>query len=101
MITSDCERFYRLNVKTEVHDIPILHDILLAFYPHLAGIFRALLALVFHEIVIGDHLGADEAALEIVVNHGGSLGGGIALVVGSGGAFLFSPPAGGFLGDPA
>src|SRR3972149_12128955 len=72
----------RLHVKSEVHHIAILHHILLAFHTHLAGIFRALLALVFHEIVEGNHFGTNETALEVVVDHARRLGGGIAFVDG-------------------
>ena len=45
-----------------MHDVAVLHDIFLAFEPHLAGVARAGFAAARDVIVIGDGLGADEAA---------------------------------------
>ena len=51
--------------KPEMHHVAVGDDIVLAFQPQLAGIARAGLAAERDIVVIGDGLGADEAALEI------------------------------------
>ena len=56
-----------------MHDVPVLHHIVLAFKPHLAGVLGALLALRDDEIVIGDGFGPDEALLEIGMDDAGGL----------------------------
>src|SRR5690606_19224610 len=56
------------DVEAEVHDIALLDDVLLAFQAQPAGFLRASLAFVLDEVVVGDHFGADEAALEIGVD---------------------------------
>ena len=48
---------------------PSLHDVLPALEPHLAALLRALLALARDVVGERDHLGADEALLEIGVDH--------------------------------
>src|SRR3990167_8782338 len=55
----------RSDVEQEIQHIAVLDDVLLAFGAHLAGVLRALLALVGNEVVEGDGLRADEAALEV------------------------------------
>ena len=57
-----------LDIETEMHDVAVLHDIILAFGPHLARVLGGLFAAQCDEIIIGDGLGADEAALEIGVD---------------------------------
>ena len=47
---------------------PSCDDVVLAFQPQLAGVARAGLAVAGDVVVIGDGLGADEAALEIGVD---------------------------------
>jgi hypothetical protein len=71
-----------------VDHVAVLHHVFLAFQPPLAGVLRALLALVVHEIVVGDHLGADEALLEVGVDHAGGLWRGGADAHGPGAHFL-------------
>src|SRR5690606_30993721 len=61
------------DVETEVHDVAVLHDVVLAFQPPLARVLRALLALVLDEVLVGDDFGADEALLEIGVDDRGRL----------------------------
>jgi hypothetical protein len=56
--------------------------------PHLAGFLGALLALAGDEVVEGYGLGADEAMLEIGMDHAGRLRRGVALVDGPGADFL-------------
>ena len=56
-----------------MHDVAVMHDIILAFEPHLAGVARAGLAVAGDIVVIADGLGADEAVLEIGVNDAGGL----------------------------
>src|SRR3569833_3317988 len=63
----------RLDVEAEVDHVTVLHDVVLAFQPPLAGLFGLLLAATGDEVVIRDDLGADEAALEIGVDHAGGL----------------------------
>src|SRR3569832_2462182 len=63
----------RLDVEAEVDHVTVLHDVVLAFQPPLAGLFGLLLAAAGDEVVIRDDLGADEAALEIGVDHAGGL----------------------------
>jgi len=53
------------DVKTEVDDVAVLDNIVLAFRPQLARLFRPLLATAGDEVIVGDGLRADEAALEI------------------------------------
>ena len=62
------------DVEQEVHHVAILDDIFLAFGAHLARVLGALLALEGDEVVEGDGLGADEAALEVAVDDACGLG---------------------------
>ena len=57
-----------------MHDVAVLHDIILAFEPHLAGIAGAGLTAAGHIILVGDRLGADEAALEIAMDDAAACG---------------------------
>jgi hypothetical protein len=47
----------RLHVETEVHDVAILDDVLLAFETHLAVFLRAVLALAGDEVERATWLG--------------------------------------------
>ena len=58
----------QLRREAEMHDVAVLHDIILALEPHLSGIARTGFAAARHVIVVGDGFGADEAALEIGVD---------------------------------
>ena len=71
-----------------MHHIAVLHDIFLAFYAHFAGFFGFGFAAERDEIVVGNHLGADEAAFKIGMNHAGGLRGGVAFVDGPGADFF-------------
>src|SRR5688572_24110861 len=53
------------DVEAEQHHVAVLGDIVLALGAELALVARARFAAAGEEIVIGDGLGADEAALEI------------------------------------
>ena len=59
--------------EAEMHDVAVGDDVVLAFEAKLAGIARAGFAAELDVIVIGDGLGADEAALEIGVDDAGRL----------------------------
>ena len=59
--------------KAEMHHVAVRDDVFLALEPHLAGIARAGLAAERDIVVVGDGLGADEALLEIGVDHAGRL----------------------------
>src|SRR5215469_13272610 len=56
------------NVESEVHDVGFLDDVLLALETEFAGIARPRLASPGDVVREGDHLGADEAALEVGMN---------------------------------
>ena len=56
-----------------MHDITVLHDVILAFQTQFSSLFCAMLPLVADEIVVSDHLGANKALLEISVNLSGGL----------------------------
>src|SRR5579859_2012348 len=78
------------HVEPEMHHIALAHDVLLPFEPELPRFLRARLALVGNVVVVGDDLGADEAVLEVGVNHAGGLGRRGALLHGPGARFLRS-----------
>ena len=63
-----------LDVKAEMHDIPIMHHILLPFQAHLARFLGALLAFESYELIIGDDFGPDEAFLKIGMDDSGRFG---------------------------
>ena len=48
-----------------MHDIAVLHDVVLAFNTQFTRLFRALLAIIIDKILIGDGFGADKAFFEI------------------------------------
>src|SRR3954469_14906384 len=56
-----------------MHDVAVADHILLAFDAHLPRFLRTLLAFAPDVVLVGDDFRADEAALEIGVNHAGSL----------------------------
>src|SRR5262249_913326 len=67
-------RTLRLYIEQEVHDVAVLDDVVLALDAQLAGgLDRSLLAVLI-EVVDGVDLGADEALLEVGVDHAGRLG---------------------------
>src|SRR5947209_15727397 len=55
--------------KPEMHHVAVGNHVVLAFEPHLAGVARARFAAGRYVVVIGDRLGADEALLEIGMDH--------------------------------
>ena len=57
-----------LRREPEMHHVAVGDDVVLAFEPQLAGVARAGFAAIGDVVVIGDGLGADEAALEIGVD---------------------------------
>src|SRR4051812_36254067 len=67
------------HVEPEVTDVAVLEDVIAALQPHAPLLLRPLLAAEAHEVVVGDDLGADEAALEIGVDDARRLGPGSAL----------------------
>ena len=60
-------------IEPEMHHVAVGDDVFLAFQPQLAGVARAGFAAERDVIVIGDGLGADEALLEIGMDHAGRL----------------------------
>src|SRR5574337_1614068 len=61
--------------EAEMHDVAVGDDIVLALEPELAGLPRARFAAKGHIVLVSDRLGANEAALEIAMDHAGRLGG--------------------------
>ena len=64
---------YELNIKPKVHNITVLHHIVLALDAHLAGFANGSLRAILDIVVVLDDLGADEALLEIGVDDTGAL----------------------------
>jgi hypothetical protein len=58
-----------LDVEAEVDDVAVLHYVILAFQAPAPGVLGTLFAIVGDEIVVADDLSADEAFLEVGVNH--------------------------------
>ena len=56
-----------------MEDVAVLGEVFLALDAHLAGVLGALFALAGDEVLVGDGLGADEAALEVSVDDPGGL----------------------------
>src|SRR5262249_20111613 len=54
--------------EAEIDDIAVLDDVLLAFQPQLPLVPRLGFAAAGHEVLVVDHLGPDEAALEVAVD---------------------------------
>src|SRR5450631_3008909 len=57
------------DVEAKVHDVTLAHDVLLALKAQFAGFLCPRLSTISHIIIERDHLGADEAALEVRMNH--------------------------------
>ena len=66
-------RFARSDVEEEVHDVAVLHDVLLALDADLAHVAARLFGAQRHVVVVLDDLGADEAAFEVGVDYTGTL----------------------------
>lgn len=64
-----------LDVKAEVHDVAVLHDIILAFDAHLPGIAHGAFAAEGDVVFVLDDLGAYESFFEIGVYDAGCLRG--------------------------
>ena len=56
-----------------MHDVAILHDIILTFDAHLASFLDSSFAAILDVVVVLDDLGADEALLEVAVDNAGTL----------------------------
>src|SRR5690625_2300021 len=69
------ERERRSHVEAELHDVPVGHDVFLALHADPSGGTGGLHAPGLHEVVEGDDLGLDEAALEVRVDLSGRFGG--------------------------
>src|ERR1019366_4968597 len=70
----------RSDVESEEKNVPILHDVLLSFRSHHSFLLRALPSAVRDEVVEAHRLRANEATLEVRVNHAGCGGRRIAAV---------------------
>ena len=68
-----------LHVEAELDDVAVGHDVVLALHADLAGLLGLLHRAELHQVVEGDDLGLDEAALEVGVDDAGRLGRGRAL----------------------
>ena len=65
--------FTFLYVEPEQNDVAVLHDVLLALGADETCLLGGVHGAETHEIVVGDDLGADEAALKVGVNLTGGL----------------------------
>ena len=61
-----------LHVEAEVHDVAVLHHVVLAFDAELAGLTYGSFGTILDVVVVLDDLGADEALLEIGVDDAGT-----------------------------
>src|SRR5258706_6993420 len=86
------------DVEAEVHHVAVLHDVVLSLEAHLARLLGLRFPAQAHVVVVRDHLGANEALLEIGMDHARGLRRGGALPHGPGAHFLL---AGGERGLPA
>src|SRR5262249_2818958 len=57
-----------LHGEPEMDDVPVLHHVVLPLEAELARFPALRLAGVLHEVVVGDHFRADEAALDVAVD---------------------------------
>ena len=80
----------RRKPRAELHDVTVVHHIVLAFHADLAGGLRGGHGASFDQVVVGDDLGLDEALLEVRVDDAGGLVGGVALVDRPGARFLLA-----------
>src|SRR5437762_6833599 len=82
-------REQELDGETKVDDVGILDEILFAFEPEFAGFLAFCFAAVNDEVLVGDHLGANKAALDIAMNFAGGFFGDSALGDRPGAHFVF------------
>src|SRR5687768_9930128 len=75
-----------------MHHVAVGDDVFLALEPQLADVARAGLAAALDVVVERDGLGADEAALEVRMDHAGGLGGARAFRHGPGARLLLTQP---------
>src|SRR5215207_11243717 len=86
----DLIRRYASDVEAEVDDVALLHDVVFAFEAEEALLAGGGVGAGAGEVVVGDDLGADEAALDVGVDGAGGLRG--ARAAGDGpGAHLLLP----------
>src|SRR3712207_4526139 len=64
---------YLLDIKAEVHDVSVLHDILFALDAHLAGLLDGSLGAQSDVVFVLDNLGTDESLLKVGVYDAGTL----------------------------
>ena len=79
-----------LDVEFEEYNIPILHDVFLAFLTIAAGFFDFLFRAVFKEVVKTVDFRFNEASLKVGVDNAGRLGCGISGMDCPCTAFVFS-----------
>src|SRR5262245_25780937 len=60
--------FAVLDGEPEVDDVPVAHDVVLAFQAQLPRLAAPGLAAQLNEVVEGHHLGADEPTLDVAVD---------------------------------
>ena len=66
--------FERLNIKAEVHDVAVFHDIVLALNINLAGFAYCRFRTVGQIVFILDDFGTDKAFLKVCMDDAGALG---------------------------
>ena len=72
----------KLHVEPEVHDVALIDNIVLALQPEDPLVLAPRDAVVGGKVVVRGRLSADEALLEVGVDHSGGLGGCHALLDG-------------------
>src|SRR5690606_30053476 len=77
-----------LHVEAELHDVAVGHDVVLALDPRLSCSTHSGDRTGLDQVLEGDHLGLDEAALEVGVDHPRGLRRGPALADGPGPGLL-------------
>src|SRR5690606_21364288 len=65
--------YFLLYIKSEMHDIAILHNIFFAFHAHFPSFFHFRLGTVLDKIVIFYYLGTDKSFFKIGMNNARSL----------------------------
>src|SRR5450759_4422509 len=68
---SDLRKYARSHVDAKVHHVAFPHHVVLAFDPHLAAGSGLDHGTGSDQVVVGDHLGLDEPALEVGVDDAG------------------------------
>ena len=80
--------FVKLHIEPEMDNVAIFHEVVLAFQAPFAGIFGAVFAVIFDEIVVTNYFGTDKAFFKVSVDDTGRVRGGGAGFYGPGADFF-------------